>query len=45
VRILIVGAGVAGLTLAGLLHRQGHGLCIVDRQPEGADLGYALSLW
>lgn len=44
-RILIVGAGVAGLTLAGLLHRQGHGLCLVDRQPEGADLGYALSLW
>ena len=44
-RILIVGAGVAGLTLAGLLHRQGHALCIVDRQSEDADLGYALSLW
>lgn len=44
-RILIVGAGVAGLTLAGLLHRQGHVLCVVDRQLKGAGLGYALSMW
>lgn len=44
-RILIVGAGVAGLTVAGLLLRQDHELCLVDRQPEGVDLGYALSLW
>lgn len=44
-RILIVGAGIAGLTLAGLLARQGESPVVIDRRPEGADLGYGLALW
>lgn len=44
-RTLIVGAGIAGLTLAGLLARQGESPLVVDRRPEGADLGYGLALW
>lgn len=44
-RILIVGAGIAGLTLAGLLARQGQTPVVVDRRPEDAGLGYALALW
>lgn len=45
-RILIVGAGIAGLTLAGLLARQGQSPVVIDRRPEGgADLGYGLALW
>ncbi|HET6625907.1 MAG TPA: NAD(P)/FAD-dependent oxidoreductase [Nocardioidaceae bacterium] len=44
-RVLIVGAGIAGLTLAGLLARQGEAPVVIDRRPEGADLGYGLALW
>ncbi len=44
-RTLIVGAGVAGLTLAALLRRQGKEPVLVERQPEDADLGYVLALW
>ncbi|HEX6681979.1 MAG TPA: NAD(P)/FAD-dependent oxidoreductase [Candidatus Limnocylindrales bacterium] len=44
-RTLIVGAGIAGLTLAGLLARQGQSPVVIDRRPEGAGLGYGLALW
>lgn len=44
-RTLIVGAGIAGLTLAGLLSRQGHSPVVIDRRPQGADAGYGLALW
>ena len=44
-RTLIVGAGIAGLTLAGLLARQGKSPVVIDRRPDGAGLGYALALW
>lgn len=44
-RILIVGAGVAGLTLAGLLRRQGERPTVIDWRPQGAELGYVLGLW
>jgi 2-polyprenyl-6-methoxyphenol hydroxylase-like FAD-dependent oxidoreductase len=45
VRILIVGAGIGGLALAGLLARQGESPLVIDRRRAGADLGYALALW
>ncbi|MFC7375074.1 MULTISPECIES: FAD-dependent oxidoreductase [unclassified Brachybacterium] len=44
-RILIVGAGIAGLTLAALLQRQGESPTVIDRRHEDADLGYGLALW
>ena len=44
-RTLIVGAGIAGLTLAGLMARQGQSAVVIDRRPDGAGLGYALALW
>lgn len=44
-RTLIVGAGIAGLTLAGLLSRQGQSPVVIDRRHVGADLGYGLALW
>lgn len=44
-RILIAGAGVAGLTLAALLRRQGRSPVILDRGPEEGAAGYAMALW
>lgn len=44
-RVLIVGAGVAGRTLAALLHRQGERPVVIDRHGAGGDLGYAVALW
>lgn len=44
-RTLVVGAGLAGLTLAGLLARQDQAPVVVDRRVSGADAGYGLALW
>jgi 2-polyprenyl-6-methoxyphenol hydroxylase-like FAD-dependent oxidoreductase len=44
-RILIIGAGVAGLTLAAKLQRQGREPTFIERLPEYADSGYGISLW
>jgi 2-polyprenyl-6-methoxyphenol hydroxylase-like FAD-dependent oxidoreductase len=44
-RTLIVGAGVAGLTLAALLRRDGHDPLVIDQRDPAADAGYALALW
>lgn len=44
VRVLIVGAGIAGLTCAALLERQGRAAVVVDRA-ESTDDGYALGLY
>jgi FAD-dependent urate hydroxylase len=44
-RVLVVGAGIAGLTLAALLHRQGAEVVVAERKPSGGDHGYALALW
>lgn len=44
-RTLIVGAGIAGLTLANFLARRGELPVVVDRRLAGADLGYGLTLW
>ncbi|MFN3004643.1 FAD-dependent oxidoreductase [Mycolicibacterium wolinskyi] len=43
-RILIVGAGIAGLTAAGLLRRAGHHPVVIERAPDGAPPGYMLAL-
>ncbi|MEM8576015.1 MAG: FAD-dependent monooxygenase [Pseudomonadota bacterium] len=43
--ILIVGAGVAGLTLAAKLLQQGRRPVVVERAPEFTDQGYAILLY
>ncbi|ASQ46039.1 FAD-dependent oxidoreductase [Legionella clemsonensis] len=44
-RILIVGAGIAGLTLAALLKQRGIKSEIIERQPDFAHSGYMLGLY
>lgn len=44
-RILICGAGVAGLTLAGCLGRQGHDVLVVERSPRLRDDGYMIDFF
>lgn len=44
-RILIVGAGVGGMTLAALLERQGLRPTLVERAPSFDHAGYMLGLW
>ncbi|MDO3639652.1 FAD-dependent oxidoreductase [Mycolicibacterium arseniciresistens] len=43
-RILIVGAGVAGLTAAGLLRRAGRHPVLIERSAAAPDAGYMLAL-
>jgi FAD-dependent urate hydroxylase len=44
-RILIVGAGIAGLTLAALLQQKGRKATLVDRAPDFTEAGYMLGLF
>lgn len=44
VRVLIAGAGVAGVTLAGLLRRQGLHPVVVERAAPATEQGYMLGL-
>src|ERR1043166_2210723 len=44
-RVLIVGAGIAGLTLAGLLRQRGIAADIVERAPDIERAGYVLGLY
>jgi flavin-dependent dehydrogenase len=44
-RILIVGGGVAGLTLAALLRQRGEQPMVVEKINAYTDAGYLLSLW
>jgi 2-polyprenyl-6-methoxyphenol hydroxylase-like FAD-dependent oxidoreductase len=44
-RILLVGAGIAWLTLAAFLRCRRQTLLVIDRQPPDTDRGYALTLW
>ncbi len=44
-RILIVGGGIAGLTLAGLLQQRGFKPTLVERIPEYGNVGYIIVLW
>jgi 2-polyprenyl-6-methoxyphenol hydroxylase-like FAD-dependent oxidoreductase len=43
--VLIVGGGLAGLTLANYLGRQGREPLIVEQAPEWRDGGYGIGLW
>lgn len=44
-RILIVGAGIAGLTLAALLRQRGHAPELVERASSFGQVGYMLGLY
>ena len=44
-RILIIGGGVAGLTLAGLLQKRGFIPKLVERAPKYGKVGYVIVLW
>ena len=44
-RILIVGAGIGGSTLAALLEGRGHMVDLIERSPDFSKAGYAVSLW
>lgn len=39
--VLVIGAGIAGLTSAMALHRAGHGVCVVDAGAAGAESTWA----
>jgi 2-polyprenyl-6-methoxyphenol hydroxylase-like FAD-dependent oxidoreductase len=45
VRVLIVGGGVAGLTLAARLRQQGRSPTVVERSPKSGDVGYGIGLY
>ena len=44
-RILIVGAGIGGLTLAGLLRRHGQNATVIERAPDFTNTGYMLGIY
>ncbi|QDU94910.1 FAD-dependent oxidoreductase [Lignipirellula cremea] len=44
-RILIVGAGIGGMTLAALLRQRGQQATLVERAPDFEHAGYMLGLW
>ncbi|MGH8224151.1 MAG: FAD-dependent oxidoreductase [Woeseiaceae bacterium] len=44
-RVLICGAGIAGLTLAWCLERRGHDLVVVERAPRLRDDGYMIDFF
>jgi 2-polyprenyl-6-methoxyphenol hydroxylase-like FAD-dependent oxidoreductase len=44
-RVLIVGAGIAGLTLSALLRQKGIKPLVVDRAPDFSESGYMLGLF
>ncbi len=44
-KILIVGAGVAGLTLCGLLQQRGFRPVLVERAKRFGDVGYVIVVW
>ena len=44
-RVLIVGAGIAGLALAGGLQRRGHDVSVVEEAEQLRTGGAAISVW
>lgn len=44
-KILIVGGGVAGLSLASFLEKSGSNYLVVEKAPEWKTIGYFLAIW
>ena len=44
-RIIISGAGIAGLAAAGFLLQQGFTPVIIEKTAEWSEVGYGISLW
>jgi 2-polyprenyl-6-methoxyphenol hydroxylase-like FAD-dependent oxidoreductase len=44
-RILIIGGGFAGLTLAALLRQSGHAPVVIEKSPRYEPMGYVIGLW
>ena len=44
-RILVVGAGIAGPTVAALLHRAGHEVTIVEKNQSPMHIGFGVLMW
>lgn len=44
-KVLIVGGGIAGLTLAGLLQQRGFAPKVVEQAPEYGQVGYVIVIW
>ena len=44
-KVLIIGGGVAGLTLAGLLQRRGFAPRLVEKAPAFGKVGYVIVIW
>lgn len=44
-KILIVGAGIGGLTAAAFLRRDGHQITLVDKTLKWGMVGYSLTVW
>ncbi|HEX8035117.1 MAG TPA: FAD-dependent oxidoreductase [Ktedonobacterales bacterium] len=44
-KILVIGAGIGGLTTAIALRRQGHEVLVLERAPQLQEVGAGLTLW
>ena len=44
-RVLIVGGGIAGLTLMGLLRQRGFNPTLIEKAPAFGEVGYVIVLW
>ncbi len=44
-RVLVVGGGIAGLTLAAKLRQQGREPVVIERSAEYSDIGYGIGLY